>query len=115
MIASRDSSAIIHLLSSASSTVDDATSMAQRNFNTAIKAATVTDDYFAIVGHPVMLIESQQALIETIGLIQYRDDNADLGCIGQSIGREIRSAVNQGLRYNYCPGLQCSHNSDRRY
>ena len=94
--------------------MDDVTSMAQRNFNTAIKAATVTDDYLAIVGQPRMLIESPQALIETIGFIQYRDDNADLGCIGQSVGLKIRLAVNQGLRHNCCPGLQCSHNSDRR-
>jgi hypothetical protein len=58
MITVCNGSAIIHLLSSASSTVDDSAGMTQRNFNTVVAATTVTDDYFAVVGHPRMLIKS---------------------------------------------------------
>ena len=74
-------SALIHLYGAACGAVLDTTGVTTRNFQAVVLAATITDDDFAVIYDPAKAKQACQALFEAAGLVQNRDDYAELNSI----------------------------------
>ena len=102
-LASRRLAGGVHLRGTTRIAMHDSTGISIGNIEAAVFTAAITDDDFGMICHPMQREQIGQALIETVRLVQNRNDNAEL--------RPVR----QGLRHNCYPGLQYSRNNDLQY
>ena len=67
----------VHLRGATGNAAQDATAVTSRNFQTVIIAAAVTDDDLATIGYEGQGEQARQVLVEAIGLVQNRNNDAN--------------------------------------